>query len=153
MGPNSLYLHREKSQGNLSKRINQGHLNGLVIFWKLRDKYNKNIAKESALIAGTPKGRTSRFSSSTVVTPECSQEFTQAPTGVSKLVRFMTTCLSLTQNTNSNNKTDNETTVSSLEEEILDKELSQQLTQKTDFQKELGRPTYRQKEKSKPYDT
>ena len=57
----------------------------------------------------------------------------------------MTTCLSLTQNTNSNNKTDNETTVSSLEEEILDKELSQQLTQKTDFQKEFWRPTDKKK--------
>ena len=33
-----------KSQGNLSKRINQGHINCLVAYWNLRDKYNKNIA-------------------------------------------------------------------------------------------------------------
>ena len=54
-----------KSQGHLSKRINQ-HINKLVAFWNLRDTYNKYIAKGSALI--TPKGRTSgRFSFSPVV--------------------------------------------------------------------------------------
>ena len=40
-----------KSQGNLSKRINQGHdINDLVVFWNLRDRYNKNIAKGNAFI-------------------------------------------------------------------------------------------------------
>ena len=68
------HTYTGKSQGNLSKRINAGHVSGLVAFLNLRDKYSKNIAKESALIAEIPEGRTtSRFSFSTVVTPECSQ--------------------------------------------------------------------------------
>ena len=37
-----------KTQGNLSERINRGHINGLVAFWNLRDKHNKNIAEGNA---------------------------------------------------------------------------------------------------------
>ena len=42
---------------------------------------------------------------------------------------------------NSNDETDNETRMSSSEDETSDEEISQQLTPKTDFKKELGRPT------------
>ena len=37
------YIYIGKSQGNLSKRINQGHANDLVAFWNLRNKYNKTL--------------------------------------------------------------------------------------------------------------
>ena len=63
-----------KSQGNIAHKIHRGHINGLVSFWNLRDKYDKYIAKEGETIAKTPKGKTRRYS--TVVTPECSQELT-----------------------------------------------------------------------------
>ena len=111
-----------------------------MAFWNLRDKYNKNIAKKSELI--TSKGGTGvRFSFSTVVTPECSQEFTQTPTGLSSLVSFMIAHVANNPDFDSNRETDNETTMSSSEDETSDEEISQPLTPKTDFQKEVGRPT------------
>ena len=68
--------------------VNQ-HINKLVAFWNLVDKYQKNIAKGCALI--TPKEKTSgKFSFSTVVTPECLQELTQISRGLSPLIDFMT---------------------------------------------------------------
>ena len=127
-----------KSQGHLSKRINQ-HINELVAFWNLRDKYHKNIAKGSALI--TSKGRISgRFSFSTAVTPECSQELTQTPRGLSPLVDFMTARLASIQISDSNDETDEETNMSSSEDETLGEDFSQQLTPKTNIQKEFRRP-------------
>ena len=81
----------------------------------MRDKYNKNIAKGSALV--TPKEETSRrFSFSTVVTPECSQELTQTPTGLSPLINFMTARLTNNPDFDSNDETDEETTMSTSEE-------------------------------------
>ena len=135
-----------KSQGNLAHRINRGHVNGLVAFWNLRDKYDKYIAKESVKeIAKTPKGRTRRYS--TVVTPECSQELTQTPsqTGISALVKLIKTCLTPDQNSYSNDETDDETTMSQTDDETLDEDLSQPLTPKTDFQKVFGRPADKKK--------
>lgn len=133
-----------KTQGNLSERINRGHINGLVAFWNLRDKYNKNIAEENAYI--TPKGGTGRrFSFSTVVTPECSQELTQTPTGLSPLVNFMTARLAPNPDFDSNDETDDETVMSSSEDEPSDEEISQPLNTKTKFQKVFGRPTDKKK--------
>ena len=133
-----------KTQGNLSERINRGHINGLVAFWNLRDKYNKNIAEENAFI--TPKGGTGRrFSFSTVVTPECSQELTQTPTGLSPLVNFMTARLAPNPDFDSNDETDDETVMSSSEDEPSDEEISQPLNTKTKFQKVFGRPTDKKK--------
>ena len=112
----------------------------------MRDRYNKNIAKGSALI--TPKGRTSgRFSFSTVVTPECLQELTQTPRGLSPLVEFMTTRLANNPDFNSNGETDDETTIFSPEDETSDEEISP----KTDFKKEFGRSA--DKKKTEPYVT
>merc|ERR1711966_219062 len=133
-----------KSQGNLAKRINQGHVNNLVGFWNLRDKYNKNIAKVSALV--TPKEDTSRiFSFSTVVTPECSQELTQTPTGLSPLINFMTARLIHNPDFNSNDETDEETTMSDSGESSDKEENSQPLNKLTEFQKAFGRPTDKKK--------
>ena len=130
-------------QGNLSKRINQGHINGLLAFWNLRDKYNKNIAKVSALI--TPKrGTGRRFSFSTVVTPGRLQELTQTPTGLSPLVDFMTARLANNPDFDSNDETDNETTMSSFEDSS-DEETSQQLNTKIEFQTVFARPTDKKK--------
>ena len=132
-----------KSQGNLSKRINTGHINGLVAFWNLRDKYNGNIAKGSAFI--TPKEGTSRrFSFSTVVTPECSQELTQTPTGLSPLINFMTTRLTNNPDSNSSDETDEETILST-SEESSDEEENSQTPNKTEFQKAFGRPSDKKK--------
>ena len=137
------HTYIRKSQGNLSKRTNQGHINDLVAFWNLRDKYNKNVAKGSAFI--TPKeGTGQRFSFSTVVTPECSQELTQTPTGLSPLIDFMTARLAKSPGFNSSDETDDETTMSS-SEESSDEEISQQLNTKSEFQKVFGRPTDKKK--------
>ena len=134
------YTYIRKSQGNLSKRINQGHVNGLVAFWNLRDKYNKNIAKGSAF--KTPKEGTSRrFSFSTVVTPECPQELTQIPTGLSPLIGFMTARLAKSPDFNSNDETDDETTMSDSGESSDKEENSQPLNKLTEFQKVFGRRT------------
>ena len=85
-----------------------------MLVWNLRDKYNKYIAKGSALI--TPnEGTSRRFSFSTVVTPECSQELIQTPTGLSPLIDFMTACLANNQDFDSNDETDDETTMFSSE--------------------------------------
>ena len=70
-----------------------------------------------------------------------------------ELVRFMTTRLTPTQNSNSNDKTDDKTTMSSSDEEMFDKELSQPLTPKTYFQKEFGRPTDKKKHPNPTYVT
>ena len=110
----------------------------------MRDKYNKNIAKGNAFI--TPKGGTGRrFSFSTVVTPECSQELTQTPTGLSPLVNFMTARLAPNPDFDSNDETDDETVMSSSEDEPSDEEISQPLNTKTKFQKVFGRPTDKKK--------
>ena len=136
-----------KSQGNIAHRINRGHINGLVSFWNLRDKYDKYIAKESETIAKTPKGKTRRHS--TVITPICSQELTQTPNqnGMSALVEFMNTRLTPDQNSCSDDETDDETTIcpSQTDDETLDNDLSQMLTPKTTFQKVFGRPTDKKK--------
>ena len=108
-----------KSQGNLSKRINQGHINDLVAFWNLRDKYEKNIAKGNAFI--TPKERNSRrFSFSTVVTPECLQMLTETPKGLSPLISFMTARLANSPDLYSNDETDKETVLSATDAESDD---------------------------------
>ena len=109
----------------------------------MRDKYNKNIAKESALI--TPKERTSIFSFSTVATPECSQELTQTPTGLSPLVDFMTTRLANIKNSDLNDKTDKKTAMSSSDDETSREDFSRPLNPKTEFQKVFGRPTEKSK--------
>ena len=96
-------------------------------------------------IAKTPKGKTRRYS--TVITPECSQELTQTPNqkGMSALVELMKTRLTPDQNSCSDDKTDDETTMSQTDDETLDNDLSQLLTPKTNFQKVFGRPTDKNK--------
>ena len=116
----------------------------IVAFINLRDKYNKNIAKGSVF---TPpkEGTSPRCSFSTVVTPECSQELTQTPTELSRLVDFMTAPrLAKSPDFNSDDEIDDETTMSS-SEESSDEEISQQLNTKTGFQKKIGRPTDKKK--------
>ena len=67
------------------------------------------------------------------------------PTRLSPLIDFITACLANIQILNSNDETDKETDMSSSEDETLGKYFSQQLTPKTDFQKEFGRPTDKKK--------
>ena len=113
----------------------------------MRDKHHTNIAKGSALI--TPKERISgRFSFSTVVEPECLQELTQMPRGLSPLADFMTSRLANIQIADSNDETDEETNMSSSKDKTLGEDFFQQLTPKTDFQKELGRPTDKKKNRT-----
>ena len=59
--------------------------------------------------------------------------------GLSPLVDFMTACLANNPGFDSNDETDDETTMSSSENETSDEEISQQLTPKTNFQKGFGR--------------
>ena len=80
------------------------------------------------------------------------QELTQTPRGLSPLIEFMTTCLASTQILNSNDETDEESDMSSSEDETLGEDFSQQLNSKTTFQKEFEK-AYRQKEEPKPYVT
>ena len=133
-----------KSQGNLSKWINQGHINNLVAFWNLRDKYEKNIAKGNAFLASKERN-SRRFSFSTVVMPECSQELTQTPTGLSPLINFMTARLANNPDLNSNDVTDEETVLSTTEEESDEEQNSQQLNNLTKLQKVFRRPTDKNK--------
>ena len=144
MDPNRPYAYIGKLQGNLSKRINQGHINDLVAFWNLRDKYEKNIAKGNAFI--TPKERNSRrFPFATVVMPECSQELIQTPKGLSPLLNFMTGRLANNPDLNSNDETDKETVLSATEDESDEEQNSQQLNNLTKFQKVFGRSTDKKK--------
>ena len=108
-----------KSQGHLPKRINQ-HINKLVAVWNLRDKHNKNIAKGSARI--TPKG--SYTNTARIIT----------------IGGIMTTHLAKNPDVGSNDETDDETTMSSSEDETTGEEISQELTPKTNFQNKFGRP-------------
>ena len=57
----------------------------------------------------------------------------------------MTTHLANNPDFNSNGETDDETTIFSPEDETSDEEISQELTPKTDFQKEVGRPADKKK--------
>ena len=72
-----------------------------------------------------------KFSFSTVVTPECSQELTQTPTGLSPLVHFMTARLTNNPDFNSNDETEEETTMSTSEESSDEEENSQPLNKIT----------------------
>ena len=77
----------------------------------------KHIAKKSVKqITKPPKRRASRYSFSTVATPECSQGLTQIPnqTGISELVRLIRTRLTPDQNFGSNDETDDKNTKSFL---------------------------------------
>ena len=74
-------------------------------------------------------------------------------TRLSELVRFTTTPLTPNQNSNSNDKTNDRTSMPSSKEEILDEELSEPLIPKTNFQKELRRPTDKEKHRSPTYVT
>ena len=57
----------------------------------------------------------------------------------------MTTRLTNIKISDSNDETDKKTNMSSSEDETLGEDFSQQLTPKTDFQKEFGRPTDKKK--------
>ena len=93
------------------------------------------------------------FSFSIVVTPECSQELTQTPRGLSPLVDFMTARLANIQISDSNDEIDKETIMSSSEDETLGEDFSQQLHNSKDrFSKGIWE-AYRQKEKPEPYVT
>ena len=65
-----------------------------------------------------------------VETPQCPQELTQTPsqTELTALVTFMNSCLTLNQNSYSNDETEDETTMSQSDDEPTDNELSQSLT-------------------------
>ena len=66
-----------------------------------------------------------------MVTPECSQEQTQTPTGLSPLINFMTACLTNNPDFNSNHETDKESVLSTSEESSDEEEDSQPLNNLT----------------------
>ena len=72
---------------------------------------------------------------------DCSKEITKTPAGLSSLVKFMTARLANDLDFDSNDETDNETVMSSSEDETSDEEISQPRDTKTKFQKVFGRPT------------
>ena len=75
------------------------------------------------------------------------------PTRLSPLIDFITACLANIQISNSNDETDEETDMSSSEDETLGEDFSQQLHNSKDrFSKGIWE-AYRQKEKPEPYVT
>ena len=85
-----------------------------------------------------------------MVTPECSQELTQTPHGLSPLVEFMTARLTNNSDFDSNDETDDEITMSSSKDETTDEEI---ITNSKDQLSEGIWEACRKKEKLEPYVT